>query len=100
MAVEFEQIGDILYARLSGELDEFNADNIRNSLDSLINMKRFKCMVLDFKLVSFMDSTGVGLILGRYNKLKKNGQSLLIKHPSNQVFKVFKTCGLQEIMDV
>jgi stage II sporulation protein AA (anti-sigma F factor antagonist) len=100
MALEYVQTGDILYANLSGELDEYTAADVRQSLDSLISSKRFRCLVLDFRNVAFMDSTGVGIVLGRYKKLKKNGQALLIKNPNSQVYKVFKTCGLQDILDI
>ncbi|MDD4840012.1 MAG: anti-sigma factor antagonist [Clostridia bacterium] len=99
MTVDYEQLGDVLYARLSGELDEHTASSVRASLDNLIEVKHFRCLVLDFKDVDFMDSTGVGMVLGRFKKLKKSGKSLLLKRPNSQVLKVFKSCGLLEILE-
>lgn len=99
MTVDYEQKGEIIKVRMTGELDEHTAGHVRSSLDNLIETKRFRCLVLDFGDVGFMDSTGVGIVLGRYKKLKKTGQSLLIKNPNSQVRKVFKSCGLLEIIE-
>lgn len=99
MTVDYEQNGEVIKVRLTGELDEHTANLVRSSLDNLIDTKRFRYLLLDFNGVSFMDSTGVGIVLGRYKKLKKAGQGLIIKNPNSQVKKVFKSCGLLEIIE-
>jgi len=63
-----------LFASLKGELDEYSAEYVRLSLDALL--KDISCLnsgelIMDFSNVSFMDSTGIGVLLGRFNKFSK-----------------------------
>jgi len=90
-----------LYASLKGELDEFSAEYVRLSLDSLL--KDISCLkspefVMDFSDVSFMDSTGIGVLLGRYNKFGKKDVSMFIKNPQGHVDRILKMTGIYEIM--
>ena len=82
MEIKYRTNDQAVFAYLSGELDECTAEYVRMSLDTLI--KDLTCntnsrVVLDFSNVSFMDSTGIGVLLGRYNKFTKNDISIFIK---------------------
>lgn len=85
---------------LHGELDESNAKTVREKSDYLINKNNILKFIYDLKNLSFMDSTGIGVILGRYKKLKANNISMYIANPNQQVTKVIKTSGLNEIIDI
>ncbi|MDE5617882.1 MAG: STAS domain-containing protein, partial [Clostridia bacterium] len=78
---------------LEGEIDESCAPQLRNDLDSKINLTG-KNVVFDFKRVSFMDSTGIGVLLGRYKKLKSMGKNVYIAHPHNHIDKIMSMSGM------
>lgn len=101
MEIKYQVKDDSLLAFLRGELDEYTAEYVRLSLDTLL--KDYSCvnspkLVLDFSDVSFMDSTGIGVLLGRYNKFKKNNIAMFIKNPQNHIDKILKMTGIYEIM--
>ena len=86
---------------LKGEIDEYSAEFVRLSLDSLL--KDICCLnnpefVMDFSDVSFMDSTGIGVLLGRYNKFAKKGVRIFIKNTHGHVDRILKMTGIYEIM--
>ena len=90
-----------LCVKLKGELDEFTAEYVRISLDSLL--KDILCLnspefIMDFAGVTFMDSTGIGVLLGRYNKFSKKGVKMLIKNTQGHVDRILKMTGIYEIM--
>ena len=74
MEIKYLNKDDGIYAELYGELDEYSAEYVRISLDDqlITNCKNKTKLILDFSNVSFMDSTGIGILLGRYNKFSKN----------------------------
>ena len=59
------------YAYLDGEIDHHTASVMRNEIDSSIEKNMPSMLILDFRDVTFMDSSGIGFIIGRYNQLKK-----------------------------
>ena len=90
-----------LFASLKGELDEYSAEYVRLSLDALL--KDISCLnsgelIMDFSNVSFMDSTGIGVLLGRFNKFSKKDITMYIKNPQGHVDKILKMTGIYEIM--
>ena len=88
-----------LYVLLSGELDEHSASEIRRSLDTLIDTEKgFNQLVMDLSELEFMDSTGIGVLIGRYKKLKQYNKPIFITKPSTQAEKIFKLSGLYQIM--
>ena len=62
--------------RISGELDHHNAQSVRRELDGVIKRYSLSEMILDLKDLKFMDSSGIGVVLGRYKLLKKRGGNL------------------------
>ena len=91
---------NIVFVYLKGELDEHSATNVRDFIDKLINDLSFKQMILNMEYLTFMDSTGIGIIIGRYKKLKAKGIPLYVEGQSNQVDKVIKASGLYNILNV
>jgi len=87
-----------LYIYLDGELDQSVAGPLRAQLDRYLEDINAKNVILNLKKLSFMDSTGVGLILGRYKKLKSKNIPLFINEPSQQIDKVLKVSGLYTII--
>lgn len=98
MTVKHEVSGKTLKIKLSGELDEASAARLRYELDELIDGGRYFEVIFDFSEVGFMDSTGIGIVLGRYKKLSRNGIEMYVANTAPQVDKVFFTSGIYEII--
>ncbi|MBO4472795.1 MAG: anti-sigma factor antagonist [Clostridia bacterium] len=88
----------VMTVTLGGELDEKSARETREYLDDSIKRYRFERMILDFSNVEFMDSTGIGVLLGRYNLLKSVGAELCVTGIKPQIDKVFRVSGLYQII--
>ncbi|MBR2337575.1 MAG: anti-sigma factor antagonist [Clostridia bacterium] len=87
-----------IYVYFSGEIDEHSANKARATIDNVLENNNFKVVIFDFSNTSFMDSTGIGMLLGRYKKLKKRGVSSYISNPSFSVNKVFQISGIYDVM--
>ena len=83
---------------LKGEIDHANAPKFRISADSIIKKGGFDYFVFDLSNITFMDSTAIGLILGRYKLLKELGVSVYFQNPSREADKVLKVSGLYTII--
>ncbi len=94
--VDFE--GSTLIFRLVGELDEHSAEFVKRKLDSTLLDSNYSDVVLDLSRLSFMDSTGIGVIIGRYKIVRKQNKNIYVKNPSPTVDKIFKMSGLYEII--
>ena len=99
MQIKSRVVNKTLYILLSGELDEYTAQNTRKNLDVLLEtQKGFVQVVLDLSELTFMDSTGVGVLIGRYKKLREYNKPIFITNPSRNAERIFKMSGLYEIM--
>lgn len=98
MEVFFKVSDNILIAQVKGEVDHHSAAPLRNTIDR--SMKAFNCkdLVLDFCGVGFMDSSGIGVALGRYKKLVKTGGKLCICGCSEYISKVLGMAGVFSII--
>lgn len=99
MQIESKSDNGKIYIYLRGELDEFSAREARDRLDEIVNKnKKAKCLVFDFSNMGFMDSTGIGVLLGRYKKLKKYGIPTYIQNPNFSINKILQISGIYDIM--
>ena len=80
----YEKRGNALVVRLSGDLDHSAATRLRGELDGLIEGTGAKKLVLDVSDVPFMDSSGIGLVIGRYKRMSRRGGST--HEPEEKVF--------------
>ena len=83
---------------LKGEIDHHRVDGLKKELDEIIEKTRPKRMVLDFKNVTMMDSSGIGLVLGRYKRISENGGALYVKRVNKQIDLVFKVSGVYQVI--
>ena len=98
MKVSTKLIQNELYLYLDGELDQSVADDLRQQIDQYLDKVNPKKVVFDMKKLLFMDSTGIGLIMGRYKKLKKRQIPIFIANPNSSIDKVLKISGLYSII--
>ena len=98
MEIRSRVYNNIMYVTMSGELDESNAPYSKATLDDLFLNADFGQVIIDLSELSFMDSTGVGILIGRYKKLKEKGIPIYICNPSKHAEKIFNMTGLYNIM--
>lgn len=87
----------VLYVRLNGELDQNNVENIRVRIIELIDKYLIKHLVLNFSKLQFMDSSGVGFIIGRYNRLKKDHGEVILCNLNPNIKRLVMLSGLSKI---
>ncbi|MBE6807835.1 MAG: anti-sigma factor antagonist [Clostridia bacterium] len=97
MAVEINVTGEVVTARLSGEIDHHSARAMREEIDNAVELNMPTLLVLDFKDVSFMDSSGIGLVMGRFRILSKSGAELHITGASSPIHKMLKLAGIEKL---
>lgn len=97
MAVKIDTKGEVVTAYLSGELDHHTAKEMRENIDNAISLNMPTLLIIDFSDVSFMDSSGIGLVMGRYRLLSKTGAELHISGASDQIYKVMKLAGIEKL---
>ncbi len=102
MSVKISVKGEVVTAYLGGELDHHSAREMREAIDSAIELNIPTLLVLDFSAVNFMDSSGIGLVMGRYRNLQRTGATMHITGTSPQITKVMKLAGVGRLakMDV
>ena len=89
--VTFSAAGETLYAYLAGEIDHDTAQSLRMQLDDALVSRSPRTLIIDLGGVGFMDSSGIGLILGRQRVL---GTSLRLQHAPAQLQKVLRLAGI------
>ena len=85
---------------LPGELDHHNAEIIRKEADRQIDRNHIKYVVFDFEETNFMDSSGIGVIMGRYKKVYLLGGEVWATHPNERMRKILKMSGVTKIMQI
>lgn len=99
MDVRFKKTSGEVTVYVFGELDEYTASRTKDILDKLIyDNARSKKFVFDLSGVSFMDSTGIGLLIGRYKKLRQFNVPAYISGATVATEKVIELAGLYSIM--
>lgn len=98
--MEIEARSSVLLIRLKGELDHHTAEQLRLQAEDAIEKNGIKHIVLNLEELHFMDSSGLGVILGRYKKVKKNNGEMIICAISPAVKRLFEMSGLYKIVKV
>ena len=101
MILETERIGSSLIVSIDGELDLETAPTFRDIVEKKLNQyETIQHLVLDLEKVSFIDSSGLGAILGRFKRLSQQGGRLSAIKVSRQILKVLELSGLLRIMNI
>jgi stage II sporulation protein AA (anti-sigma F factor antagonist) len=99
MFINFKVRQNKLIVFLEGELDHHSAEQVRSKIDNRIQDNKEKYVILDFSKVSFMDSSGIGVVIGRYKAISLKGGKLCIVNPAENVNKIFELAGLFKIIN-
>ena len=92
--------GERLEITPTGEIDHHSAVRLRGETDELINKKAPKVLILNLEKINFMDSSGLGFIMGRYALMQKKGGRLIVKKPSKSVLKICSLAGLERMVKI
>lgn len=92
--------GCFLNVRIRGEIDHHTAVEIRNGIDAVLFAKRPRRLNLDMSSVSFMDSSGLGLIMGRLSVMKELGGDLVLCDPSAEIRNILTLAGMERIVKI
>lgn len=98
MNLRFQHKDKTLIVGISGELDHHSSEAIRIKIDNKIDELGIMNLIIDFSDVNFMDSSGIGVIIGRYRRIAEFGGKLLIVNLKPQIRKVFELGGLFKIV--
>lgn len=93
--IETKFSNNVLTAYLSGEIDHDSAAQIRVRVDGMAQELKPGLLCLDFGGVSFMDSSGVGLVMGRFRQMKLLGGRLRVQNYSDSLYRIFAMSGLE-----
>ncbi|MFE8702605.1 anti-sigma F factor antagonist [Cytobacillus sp. FJAT-54145] len=96
--IEMEVKNDVLCIRLDGELDHHSADELRRHATEAIEKHRIRHIVLNLEQLSFMDSSGLGVILGRYKQIKQQHGEMVVCAISPAIQRLFDMSGLFKII--
>ena len=99
-AEEFKVIDDYLCIKMPKEVDHHNAGKITAQADEMICKSEVKNLIYDFADTEFMDSSGVGIILGRYKKITCFHGKVYAIHANLQIRKILHMSGLQKIIEI
>lgn len=88
-----------LIVRLKGDLDHHNAKVVRGKIDLLVEVNNIKNIIFDFEEMEFMDSSGIGLIMGRYKNLKLKNGNVYVSNINKKIDRIFNLSGIYKIID-
>ena len=100
METEYQKENKVLILKIRDELDHHTVEKLRRKADYEIERYIPRKVILDFERVSFMDSAGIGLILGRYKNISILGGKLEIVNVSSQVIKILDMSGLSRLIEI
>lgn len=98
-AAEYEVCNEILHIRLKADLDHHTAVAVRETADALLARSRAKHILFDFTGVDFMDSSGIGVIMGRYRQVIFQGGRIGVTGVGANVDRIFRISGLYKIVE-
>lgn len=100
MEIGWRVRGNVLLMRLEGEFDLHTAEEFRRVADSALENDKIRHMILNLRGVSFLDSSGLGAILGRFKRLKKNAGTMALVGIMPSIRPVLEISGLIRLLPV
>lgn len=93
-------VGGVLVVRLRGELDHHAVEPLRDEIEQSLENTHYRGLVLSFQGIDFMDSSGLGLILGRYRTLSARGGKMALCEVNTTLRKIFELSGIFKVVPV
>ena len=99
IGIDFINESKAVVVKINEEIDHHTCEKIKNKIDLAIEFRGAKCLVFDFEGVNFMDSSGIGMVLGRYKLIQKRGGDVGVASLKPTVRKIFKMSGIFKILE-
>jgi stage II sporulation protein AA (anti-sigma F factor antagonist) len=90
---------NILVVYLDGELDHHSAEEVREDIDSAIDSKNIRNLIFELSNMKFMDSSGIGVVIGRYKKIDNLGGKVGVVISNPHVDRIFQMAGIYKIIN-
>ena len=100
MIIDYEKESKTLILRVTEEIDQHVADKIRRKLDNEIEIYSPRKVVFDFNGIEFMDSSGIGMVLGRYKLVRMLGGNFEIINVNKRLKRIFDMSGVSRIINI
>ena len=100
MVLDFEYVDRLMIVKINGDIDHHSCEEIRSKIDKEITIKNPKSILFDMEHVGFMDSSGIGVLIGRYKLIANNNGKAGMINVKPQVMRLCEICGLQKIIQV
>jgi stage II sporulation protein AA (anti-sigma F factor antagonist) len=100
MDIKFLKEGNALVVMIEGEIDHHTANRVRERIDSKFLMEPVKNMIIDLSRVTFMDSAGIGLILGRMSRVSSVGGKMTVRKPKPEISRILKMSKIESIIEM
>ena len=100
MAEDFQVIDNYLMIRLPEEIDHHRAGYISENADRYLVREEVQNVVFDFEKTRFMDSSGIGVIMGRYRKISCFGGKVYAINVDSQIQRILQVSGLNKVVEV
>jgi stage II sporulation protein AA (anti-sigma F factor antagonist) len=92
--------GECMIIHIPKEVDHCFADDVREMVDRKLQLENIKVLEFDFKNTEFMDSSGIGLLMGRYKLMRALGGSVKIVHAGERIRKILMLSGIHKIIPI
>ena len=96
----FQVKGNILTIRIPEELDHHSAEAIREGSERILENQTIRQIIFDFRRTQFMDSSGIGMLMGRYRSMNQMGGSVVAVHVKERVAKILQLSGIYKVIPV
>ena len=90
---------ETIMVQIEGELDHCSAGRVRATLDALIADPHVKRLVIDLEKLTFMDSSGIGMMIGRYKRMRSRGGTMGVMPGNARIERMMELSGLYQIVD-
>ena len=100
MKFEFEKKGRLLVVKITGELDHHSAAPLREETDREILGGNYKGLIIDLSGLDMMDSSGIGIIMGRYRIMEASGGHLCVCSAKPPIKKIILLSGLGKLIGI
>ncbi len=100
MQIKFKIESKTLIVQLIGELDHHTAEQVRMMIEGRLTEQNVKNLIFDFSALSFMDSAGIGMMIGRYKQIKSLGGATLLICTSKTIYRLIEMSGLTRLIPV
>ena len=100
MNIKYKSNNKVLIIEITEEIDHYMVNKIRRKIDDEITRYLPRKIIFDFNNVTFMDSAGIGMVLGRYKMMKMLGGNIEIINVSLKLKKIFEMSGITKVITI